>query len=369
MTQPRFGSVLLALASVSLAPAQAGAAPRVPTHVACVGDSITYGYASSNPATKSYPANLQGLFGAAVQVKNFGHNGATMLSAPSGDLPYEDQAEYTAATSFVSGAGASAVVDVIILLGTNDSKNFNWSPSGKPKNDQQFLTDYRAMVEHFVALPSKPQIFLALPLATGNNPCCSIDGTVIRDEVVPLIEQLAAEKNLPTIDLQTPTTGHPEYFSDGVHPTDDAYALVAKWMHDGLLVDLGAGGNGGNGGEGGIGAVAGAAGAAGASGANGVASSGGSTGSLMGGGPNSSSAGNGAANFAGAAASVAGASAAGAMSHGGAANLAAGSSSGPAPSDSGGCYIANPRPVASWLELLGCVGIGWFAVRRRRVRR
>jgi sialate O-acetylesterase len=160
------GSLLVALCSVALAPSLAEAAPRVPTHVACVGDSITYGYGASNQATKSYPAVLQTLFGASVQVKNFGHNGATLLSAPFGDLPYKDQPEYTAASSFVSGAGAGAVVDVIIMLGANDSKNFNWAPSGKPKNDQQFLKDYRALVEHFSGLTPKPVVFLALPLAS-----------------------------------------------------------------------------------------------------------------------------------------------------------------------------------------------------------
>jgi len=203
------GSPLAVLASLSFVSSLAVAAPRVPTHVACVGDSITYGYGASNQATKSYPANLQTLFGASVQVKNFGHNAATMLSAPFGDVPYEDQTEYTAAGSFVTGAGASAVPAVVILLGANDSKSLNWAPSGKPKNDQQFLKDYRAMVEHFSALTPKPQVFLALPLATGNNPCCSIDGTVIHDQILPLIKQLATEKNLPTIDLNTPTAGHP----------------------------------------------------------------------------------------------------------------------------------------------------------------
>src|SRR6185369_15148994 len=102
------GVELAFLAGVWLTPSLSLAAPRVPTHVACVGDSITYGYGASNQATKSYPANLQTLFGASVQVKNFGHNAATMLSAPFGDVPYEDQAEYTAAGSFVTGAGASA---------------------------------------------------------------------------------------------------------------------------------------------------------------------------------------------------------------------------------------------------------------------
>ena len=114
---------LISLVSTGLATSSALGAPRMPTHVACVGDSITYGYGASNQATKSYPANLQTLLGASVQVKNFGRNSATLLSAPYGDLPYEDQAEFAAASSFVSGAGASAVVDVIIMLGSNDSKN------------------------------------------------------------------------------------------------------------------------------------------------------------------------------------------------------------------------------------------------------
>ncbi|HEX3854252.1 MAG TPA: GDSL-type esterase/lipase family protein, partial [Polyangiaceae bacterium] len=100
-----------------------------------VGDSITAGFAASSPA-KSYPSDLQVLFGDQVKVMNFGHSSATMLSDGYGNLPYEDQPEYQDATNFVSGAGANAVVDVIIMLGTNDSKNFNWTPAGKPKNDQ-----------------------------------------------------------------------------------------------------------------------------------------------------------------------------------------------------------------------------------------
>ncbi|HKO47282.1 MAG TPA: GDSL-type esterase/lipase family protein, partial [Polyangiaceae bacterium] len=287
-----FGSPLLALASVSLISSLAAAAPRVPTHVACVGDSITYGSGASNQATKSYPANLQTLFGASVQVKNFGHNGATLLSAPFGDVPYEEQAAYTAAGSFVSGAGANAVVDVIIMLGANDSKNFNWAPSGKPKNDQQFLKDYRALVEHFGSLTPKPQVFLALPLATGNNPCCSIDGRVIHDEILPLIKQLATEKNLPTIDLNTPTTGHPEYFGDGVHPTDAGYVIVAGLMRDGLLASEQSSGGAGSG----VGGTAASAGSAGI----GAAGSGGTSGFASTDGAGSPNAGGGSAGAAGA---------------------------------------------------------------------
>src|SRR5580765_50341 len=121
------GLALLAFAALALPPADARAQTRTPTHVACVGDSITYGYLASNQATKSYPADLQAIFGSGVMVKNFGRNSATLLS--TGDLPYINQAEYTAATTFASGAGASAVVDVIIMLGTNDSKSYIWMPT------------------------------------------------------------------------------------------------------------------------------------------------------------------------------------------------------------------------------------------------
>ena len=117
----RAGVGLSLVLGVSLWTSQAAAQVRTPTHVACVGDSITYGYMASS-ASASYPSVLQNLFGSSVKVMNYGHNGATMLS--TGDLPYQTVTEYTAATTFVSGAGATAVVDVIIMLGTNDSKSY-----------------------------------------------------------------------------------------------------------------------------------------------------------------------------------------------------------------------------------------------------
>ena len=62
---------------------------RVPTHVACVGDSITAGVGSS-ASNRTYPAVLQTMLGAGVQVRNFGNSGSTMLSV--GDKPYQNQA-------------------------------------------------------------------------------------------------------------------------------------------------------------------------------------------------------------------------------------------------------------------------------------
>ncbi|HVY26472.1 MAG TPA: GDSL-type esterase/lipase family protein [Polyangiaceae bacterium] len=206
---------------------------RKPTHIACVGDSITAGSGASDPS-KNYVSQLQALVGNAVQVKNFGHSAATMLGPTYGDLPYVQQPEYAAATTFVSDAGANAVVSVIIILGANDSKPFNWEPQGKPKNDQQYKTDYLAMVDHFLNLPTKPTVYVGLPLSTGNNPCCSIRGDVIHDQEIPLIKEVAMMKHVPIIDLNTDTANHPEYFGDGVHPNDGGYVVMANLVKKGL---------------------------------------------------------------------------------------------------------------------------------------
>ena len=138
---PAAAALAFALAALSSFPALSQ--QRMPTHVACVGDSITAGQGSS-ASNRTYPAVLQTMLGSGVQVRNFGNSGSTMLSV--GDKPYQNQAEYTAATTFVSGAGAGAVVDVIIMLGTNDTKSYNWTAGGGGTRAQQYRTDYGAMI-------------------------------------------------------------------------------------------------------------------------------------------------------------------------------------------------------------------------------
>ena len=60
--------------------------------VACVGNSITYGYGIENREQNSYPSVLQRLLGKGYKVGNFGHSGATLLS--KGHRPYIQQEEY-----------------------------------------------------------------------------------------------------------------------------------------------------------------------------------------------------------------------------------------------------------------------------------
>ncbi len=57
--------------------------------VACVGDSITFGFTIENRDQNSYPAQLGRLLGKNWEVKNFGVIGATLLK--KGDMPYWKQ--------------------------------------------------------------------------------------------------------------------------------------------------------------------------------------------------------------------------------------------------------------------------------------
>ena len=83
------------------------------------------------------------------------------MSAWSGDLPYQEQSDYASATTFAPGGGSGSIVDVIIMLGTNDLKTYNWTV-GTCTRAEQFRTDCAAMVDHFAQVPTHTLVYLAL---------------------------------------------------------------------------------------------------------------------------------------------------------------------------------------------------------------
>ena len=87
------------------------------TKVACVGNSITYGYTLADPVTESYPSQLQQLLGDAYEVENFGKSGATLLN--KGHRPYMQQEEFKKALAFAGDV-------VVIHLGINDTDPRDW---------------------------------------------------------------------------------------------------------------------------------------------------------------------------------------------------------------------------------------------------
>ncbi len=182
--------------------------------VACVGDSITYGAGIADRSHDSYPVQLERLllrFDPAWTVTNFGVSGTTLLHR--GDRPYISQSAYTSAL-------ASDPAVVIIKLGTNDSKPQNWVYK------DEFVSDYVALIEVFRSLPSRPQVWICKPVPafTSNT---TIRPEVIRDEILPMIDETAARAHVPVIDLYTALLEHGDLFPDGIHPDPAGAGIIA----------------------------------------------------------------------------------------------------------------------------------------------
>ena len=100
--------------------------------VACIGNSITFGAGIKNRSRDSYPSVLARMLGDSYWVKNFGVSARTMLN--KGDHPYMNEPAYKNALAFNPNI-------VVIKLGTNDSKSFNW------KYKADFMKDAQTMID------------------------------------------------------------------------------------------------------------------------------------------------------------------------------------------------------------------------------
>lgn len=182
--------------------------------VACVGDSITAGYALQNPGVESYPAQLQSLLGNGYSVGNFGLSGATVQKRS--DFSYWNTAPYRASLQFKPNI-------VVIMLGTNDSKPWNW-------NAAKFNADYRALIAKYQGLTTNPKVYICLipPVYTPNPFGNTFDPVFIQNTVLPAIQVVAANAGVTLIDNNTPLVSHPELFSDGVHPTPQGAGVIAS---------------------------------------------------------------------------------------------------------------------------------------------
>jgi lysophospholipase L1-like esterase len=52
--------------------------------------------------------------------------------------------------------------------------------------------------------------------------------------VIPGIEQVAKDLDLPTIDVYTPLVDHSNYFMDGVHPNNNGASVIASIIYKSL---------------------------------------------------------------------------------------------------------------------------------------
>ena len=197
---------------------EAGEQDYPEVRIACIGDSITWGSRLEDRFSQSYPAVLGDLLGEGFEVRGFGYSART--ASLKGDHPYFEAAKYDTLKMWLPDV-------VTIMLGTNDSKVRNWDP-------EQYHEGLRTIIDDLRKVPSHPRIVLLTPTPAGDNPY-TIRDSVIRSEVIPELQKVAARRWLDVIDLYTPMLAHRDLFPDNVHPGAEGSALIASLVRDALV--------------------------------------------------------------------------------------------------------------------------------------
>ena len=200
--------------------------------VATVGDSITYGAgAASNEMALdpllTYPSQLADMFGAEVDLRNFGIAGRRLLD---GADCFKNEPEYQASLDFAPDI-------LFIMLGTNDIKSVYWVPDSSAQQ-QKYKEAYEDLIAAYREANPEVKIFvMTSPYLYTTVP--EMDGAVLAEEVIPLQRQVAEEQDCYLIDVFTATSGMPELFPDAIHPNAEGYSLIAQLVYESVLADLG----------------------------------------------------------------------------------------------------------------------------------
>ncbi|MBF1584899.1 MAG: sialate O-acetylesterase, partial [Prevotella sp.] len=192
-----------------------------PIRVACVGNSVTFGYGLDNRETHCYPYVLQQLLGKPYEVRNFGHSGTTLLS--KGHRPYIQQPEYQEALAFKPDF-------VVIHLGLNDTDPRNW-----PNYNSEFDYDYQQLINSFRQANPKAQIWLCLMTPIFHPHPRFESGTRNWHAAIQKhIRRIAKANQTGLIDLHTPLYSRPDLFADALHPNTEGAAIMAKTIYAAL---------------------------------------------------------------------------------------------------------------------------------------
>ncbi|GAB4052216.1 GDSL-type esterase/lipase family protein [Spirosoma litoris] len=192
-----------------------------PIRIACVGNSITYGATLANRERDAYPSQLQNLLGKGYEVLNFGVSGRTLLR----DTP----AAYTTTTQYQDALKSNPNI-VFIKLGTNDSRL-----PYRLKIDQ-FVGDYKSLIQSFKTLPTNPRIILLLPVTSFLTDTTRQVDAAIRKLIIPRIQQVAFEEKLELIDLHALTATDSLLFPDKLHPSAPMMTTIARRLYEAVTL-------------------------------------------------------------------------------------------------------------------------------------
>ena len=196
--------------------------------IACIGNSVTYGFGIADRDRDSYPAQLQTLLGQKYDVRNFGFSGATMLK--KGHKPYREKPPFLGAIDFQPHI-------VVIHLGLNDTDPRNWAHF-----NQDFISDYEEMIDVFRNLDTDPEPRIWVCKMTPIFSWHKRFKTGTRNDfwaIQQAIEKVALNKSVTLVDLHTPLYSRPDLFADALHPSKEGAEIIASIVKSYITGDYG----------------------------------------------------------------------------------------------------------------------------------
>lgn len=192
--------------------------------VACVGDSLTYGYGVSNWVKNNYPTQLGGMLGGEYCVNNYGYSGHT--ASKTGDRPFTSEKLYRQSLDFAPNV-------VVIMLGSNDTKSGNW------KGKEHLAKEYSEIIESYLALDSVEKMIIMSPTPVwerNGKVNYGLNKELIATDVHDAAKELAEQFGLEYIDLYEIFEDKGSMFKDGAHPSAEGAKLIAQTVYNQIIL-------------------------------------------------------------------------------------------------------------------------------------
>jgi len=215
----------LVLLALTLSPVVKGQDYQL--RMAFIGNSISAGFWL--PEGKSFPDQLavmlQGIYGDTCYLHNYALSGRTMFK--QGDSPFWREPELQEALDFAPNL-------VFIMLGTNDSKAWNWGVLGY----DTFVDDYLSMVDTFLNRNPHTTFILGYPPPAFDPDPANVGGisdSIIHYGVIPAVDSVIKVRGGYVMDFYTGMTPYGNLFFDKIHPYTEGATVMAEQLRDRMI--------------------------------------------------------------------------------------------------------------------------------------